>query len=52
LLKTKGVWISFGFDKKTPNETTIKNSKNTVAIPTRNIFCLCFGDIKTTAINN
>ncbi|MCX6722705.1 MAG: hypothetical protein NT094_01390, partial [Candidatus Staskawiczbacteria bacterium] len=49
LLKTSVGDTSFGTDEKTPTEITIKNNTNTIVIPSKNIFCLCFGDIKTTA---
>ena len=50
LLKTKAVAGAFGFTKKTKKEIITKNNKNIAVIAIKNIFCLFFGDIKTTAI--
>jgi len=50
LLKTSVGELAFGSEKNTPRNIAAKISENITVIPVKNIFCLCLGDINTTAI--
>jgi len=51
-LKTKTPGTALGLAEKTPKKMTIKSTTNNAVIIRKNVYCLCFGDIKTTAMFN
>lgn len=50
LLKTIADGTSLGFDENTLRESTTKNNTSNITMIAIKVFCLCFGDINTTAI--